>query len=132
MGREEEEREEQEAKATIKTLCGTLRELGVEDLWVKMCGNSHTGSFKDLGMTVLVSAVRQMITDGQHVRASAQLLLLLLDHAPDHPLLSKLGRWLAAAACLAGSAKLSGSGMVPVIGTTSSGLVPQVTLGAMS
>jgi len=28
--------------------------LGVEDLWVKMCGNSHTGSFKDLGMTVLM------------------------------------------------------------------------------
>src|SRR3712207_4564977 len=29
-------------------------ELGLSDLWVKMCGNSHTGSFKDLGMTVLV------------------------------------------------------------------------------
>jgi len=27
------------------------RELGLEDLWVKQCGNSHTGSFKDLGMT---------------------------------------------------------------------------------
>ena len=27
----------------------------VEDLWIKLCGNSHTGSFKDLGMTVLVS-----------------------------------------------------------------------------
>ena len=25
------------------------------DLWIKLCGNSHTGSFKDLGMTVLVS-----------------------------------------------------------------------------
>ena len=45
------------------------RELGVEDLWVKMCGNSHTGSFKDLGMTVLVSVVKQMIADGaQHQR----------------------------------------------------------------
>ena len=40
------------------------RELGMEDLWVKLCGNSHTGSFKDLGMTVLVSVVRQMIADG--------------------------------------------------------------------
>src|SRR5687768_3478200 len=29
-------------------------ELGVPDLWVKQCGTSHTGSFKDLGMTVLV------------------------------------------------------------------------------
>ena len=45
--------------------------LGVPDLWIKQCGNSHTGSFKDLGMTVLVSAVRQMITDGQRVRAIA-------------------------------------------------------------
>jgi threonine synthase len=47
------------------------RELGLADLWVKQCGNSHTGSFKDLGMTVLVSTVRQMITDGRHIRAVA-------------------------------------------------------------
>ena len=46
-------------------------ELGMSDLWVKMCGNSHTGSFKDLGMTVLVSVVRQMITDGRPIRAVA-------------------------------------------------------------
>jgi len=45
------------------------QELGVEDLWVKLCGNSHTGSFKDLGMTVLVSVVRQMIANGQPIRA---------------------------------------------------------------
>jgi threonine synthase len=32
------------------------RELGMKDLWVKLCGISHTGSFKDLGMTALVSA----------------------------------------------------------------------------
>ena len=30
-------------------------QIGLEDLWVKQCGNSHTGSFKDLGMTVLVA-----------------------------------------------------------------------------
>jgi threonine synthase len=47
------------------------RALGLDDLWVKQCGNSHTGSFKDLGMTVLVSVVRQMITDGKRVRAVA-------------------------------------------------------------
>lgn len=45
--------------------------LGVEDLWVKQCGNSHTGSFKDLGMTVLVSAVKQMITAGKPITAIA-------------------------------------------------------------
>jgi len=40
------------------------REIGVPDLWIKLCGNSHTGSFKDLGMTVLVSVVRQAIQEG--------------------------------------------------------------------
>jgi threonine synthase len=44
---------------------------GVPDLWVKLSGNSHTGSFKDLGMTVLVSVVRQMIADGKPIRAVA-------------------------------------------------------------
>ena len=39
-------------------------QIGIEDLWVKMCGNSHTGSFKDLGMTVLVSVVNQMMRSG--------------------------------------------------------------------
>jgi threonine synthase len=45
--------------------------LGVEDLWVKLCGNTHTGSFKDLGMTVLVSQVRQMRADGIPIDAVA-------------------------------------------------------------
>jgi len=35
------------------------REIGMRDLWIKQCGNAHSGSFKDLGMTVLVSVVRQ-------------------------------------------------------------------------
>ena len=47
------------------------RELGMDELWIKMCGQSHTGSFKDLGMTVLVSIVRQMIADHKPVRAVA-------------------------------------------------------------
>ncbi len=47
------------------------KEIGVSDLWVKLCGNSHTGSFKDLGMTVLISVVRQMIADGKPIRAVA-------------------------------------------------------------
>ena len=53
-----------QAKALGKTL-------GVPDLWVKLCGNSHTGSFKDLGMTVLVSVVKQMIADGAPIKAVA-------------------------------------------------------------
>jgi len=47
------------------------KQIGVPDLWVKMCGNSHTGSFKDLGMTVLVSVVKQMMADGSPVQAVA-------------------------------------------------------------
>ena len=47
------------------------REIGVEDLWFKLCGNSHTGSFKDLGMTVLVSMVKEMISQGKSIPAVA-------------------------------------------------------------
>lgn len=35
--------------------------LEMNDLWVKQCGISHTGSFKDLGMTVLVSQVNRIM-----------------------------------------------------------------------
>lgn len=38
------------------------KQLGLSELWIKLCGNSHTGSFKDLGMTVLVSVVKQMMS----------------------------------------------------------------------
>ncbi|KAL6144502.1 hypothetical protein ACLB2K_055194 [Fragaria x ananassa] len=34
--------------------------LSMNELWVKHCGISHTGSFKDLGMTVLVSQVNRL------------------------------------------------------------------------
>jgi threonine synthase len=47
------------------------KQIGLSELWVKLCGNSHTGSFKDLGMTVLVSVVKQMRADGVPVRAVA-------------------------------------------------------------
>ena len=45
--------------------------IGLSDLWIKLCGNSHTGSFKDLGMTVLVSVVKQMMASDSPVRAVA-------------------------------------------------------------
>src|SRR5918996_1196705 len=47
------------------------KQLHVEDLWVKQCGNSHSGSFKDLGMTVLVSVVKQMMAGGVPIDAVA-------------------------------------------------------------
>jgi threonine synthase len=36
------------------------RHLGIDEIYIKQCGTSHTGSFKDLGMTVLVSMVNQI------------------------------------------------------------------------
>ena len=42
------------------------KELGIRKLHVKLCGNSHTGSFKDLGMTVLVSQVNHILKKGKH------------------------------------------------------------------
>jgi len=45
--------------------------IGIDDLWIKLCGNSHSGSFKDLGMTVLVSQVKQMISEGAPIQAVA-------------------------------------------------------------
>src|SRR5205085_5928471 len=35
-------------------------QLGIREIYIKQCGTSHTGSFKDLGMTVLVSMVNQI------------------------------------------------------------------------
>lgn len=45
--------------------------VGLNDLWIKLCGNTHSGSFKDLGMTVLVSQVKQMISEGAPIKAVA-------------------------------------------------------------
>ena len=45
------------------------KSIDVPDLWIKQCGISHTGSFKDLGMTVLVSMVKQIISEGKDIRA---------------------------------------------------------------
>ncbi len=47
------------------------RIIGLDNLWIKLCGNSHSGSFKDLGMTVLVSMVKQMISEGAPIKAVA-------------------------------------------------------------
>jgi len=47
------------------------RAIGLDDVWIKQCGTSHTGSFKDLGMTVLVSVVHQAVREGLRLRAVA-------------------------------------------------------------
>src|SRR3990172_6879073 len=47
------------------------REIGLQHLGRKECGVTHTGSFKDLGMTVLVSAVKEMRARGTRIDAVA-------------------------------------------------------------
>ncbi|GHV10697.1 threonine synthase [Fibrobacterales bacterium] len=47
------------------------KEIGIKNLRVKLCGNSHTGSFKDLGMTVLVSQVNHLVKNGAPIKAVA-------------------------------------------------------------
>ncbi|HVV83590.1 MAG TPA: threonine synthase [Kofleriaceae bacterium] len=60
-----------EGATTLLPLPAYARELGLADLRVKQCGTSHTGSFKDLGMTVLVSTVKQLVADGAPIAAIA-------------------------------------------------------------
>ncbi|MBM4379526.1 MAG: threonine synthase [Deltaproteobacteria bacterium] len=52
-------------------LPGMAQRLGLSRLELKQCGVSPTGSFKDLGMTVLVSQVRWMRRQGVPLRAVA-------------------------------------------------------------
>jgi threonine synthase len=60
-----------EGNSHLTPLPRHARELGVGELRVKQCGTSHSGSFKDLGMTVLVSQVNAMIRAGASIRAIA-------------------------------------------------------------
>jgi threonine synthase len=60
-----------EGASALLPVPGYARDLGVAEVMVKQCGVSHTGSFKDLGMTVLVSTVKQMIADGKPIAAVA-------------------------------------------------------------
>jgi len=53
-----------EGRSTLLFARRAGEDLGVPELFVKQCGTSHTGSFKDLGMTVLVSVVNQAKKQG--------------------------------------------------------------------
>jgi threonine synthase len=60
-----------EGASPLLRLDGYAREVGLGEVWLKECGVTHTGSFKDLGMTVLVSAVKEMRARGKPIRAVA-------------------------------------------------------------
>ncbi len=60
-----------EGKTHLFDVPRLAKELGLKSLYVKQCGISHTGSFKDLGMTVLVSQVNQMRKKGVNIKAVA-------------------------------------------------------------
>ncbi|NOJ79481.1 threonine synthase [Myxococcus xanthus] len=60
-----------EGRVPLKPLPRMATELGLAALDLKECGVSPTGSFKDWGMTVLVSAVKHMRARGVPLRAVA-------------------------------------------------------------
>ena len=60
-----------EGASALVPLPRYAQELGLADVRIKQCGTSHTGSFKDLGMTVLVSTVKQLVADGAPIAAIA-------------------------------------------------------------
>ncbi len=60
-----------EGRVPLKELPRMAAELGLASLDLKECGVSPTGSFKDWGMTVLVSAVKHMRARGVPIRAVA-------------------------------------------------------------
>jgi threonine synthase len=60
-----------EGRVPLKPLSRMAAELGLASLDLKECGVSPTGSFKDWGMTVLVSAVKHMRSRGVPIRAVA-------------------------------------------------------------
>jgi threonine synthase len=60
-----------EGRVPLKGLPRMAAELGLASLDLKECGVSPTGSFKDWGMTVLVSAVKHMRARGVPIRAVA-------------------------------------------------------------
>src|SRR6185503_1785969 len=60
-----------EGRVPLKPLPRMAVELGLASLELKECGVSPTGSFKDWGMTVLVSAVKHLRSRGVPIRAVA-------------------------------------------------------------
>lgn len=60
-----------EGATPLVPLKRSSQDLGLSELWVKQCGVSATGSFKDLGMTVLVSHVNALRKMGKPIRAVA-------------------------------------------------------------
>ena len=58
-----------EGRSPLLAVPRLAQEIGVGQLWMKQCGTTQTGSFKDLGMTVLISQVNQMKASGSPIRA---------------------------------------------------------------
>ena len=63
------------AGAPLTELPRLTNHLDVGRLAIKQCGTTHTGSFKDLGMTVLVSQVNHMVQSGKHDILGVRLCL---------------------------------------------------------
>ena len=60
-----------EGNTPLLPLPRLAEELKTAAVYLKQCGISHTGSFKDLGMTVLVSHVKSLLAQGKPIGALA-------------------------------------------------------------
>lgn len=60
-----------EGNSPLIALPRRAEELQLAALWVKQCGISHSGSFKDLGMTVLISHLISLRAAGAGIEAVA-------------------------------------------------------------
>lgn len=58
-----------EGKSPLQPLPRLAKAHGLSSLELKQCGITATGSFKDLGMTVLVSHVKKLRAAGKNIRA---------------------------------------------------------------
>lgn len=45
------------------------KHVNMDNVWIKQCGISHSGSFKDLGMTALMSHVKYAMRKGSQIKA---------------------------------------------------------------
>ena len=58
-----------EGKTPLIPLSLWADDLDLAAVWLKQCGISSTGSFKDLGMTVLISHIKSLLAEGITIRA---------------------------------------------------------------
>ena len=95
------------------------KKLDIGNLFVKQCGLSHSGSFKDIGMTVLVSHAQQL----RHAKPTGRQLRAVL--------CASSGDTSAALACYAARANIPAIVLLPVDRITRAQLLQPLSHGTL-